>query len=43
MAAERTMDMDTTRRSFLSAAAAAPLILGATDKAGTKAPLVGVG
>jgi hypothetical protein len=43
MAAERTMDMDTTRRSFLSAAAAAPLILGATDKAGTKAPLVGDG
>src|SRR5580704_15104455 len=36
-------NMDTTRRSFLTATAAAPLILGATDKAGTKAPVLGDG
>jgi hypothetical protein len=36
-------NMDTTRRSFLTATAAAPLILGATDKAGSKAPILGDG
>ncbi len=39
--------MKTTRRQFLSAAAAAPIlspiILGAQDKAGTKAPVLGSG
>ena len=36
--------METTRRSFLATAGAtAPLLLGADDKAGTKAPVVGEG
>ncbi len=38
--------MQVTRRSFLvtaAAAAAAPVFLGATDKAGTKAPVLGQG
>ena len=38
--------MDTTRRNFLATAgglAAAPIILGATDKAGTKNPILGEG
>jgi hypothetical protein len=38
--------MDTTRRNFLATAgglAAAPIILGATDKAGTKNPMLGEG
>jgi hypothetical protein len=35
--------MKTTRREFLSAAAAAPVLLGLQDKAGTKAPVVGTG
>jgi len=34
---------DTTRRSFLAAAATAPFIMGATDKAGTKNPILGEG
>jgi hypothetical protein len=34
---------NTTRRSFLAATAAAPFVLGATDKAGTKNPIVGEG
>jgi len=35
--------MGTTRRSFLSAGVAAPFILNAQDKAGTKAPVLGEG
>ena len=35
--------MKKTRREFLTAAAAAPIILGATDKAGAKAPVLGRG
>lgn len=35
--------MTTTRRSFLAAGAAAPIILHAQDKAGTKAPVLGEG
>ena len=36
--------METTRRNFLAmAGAAAPLLLGAEDKAGTKAPVIGEG
>ena len=38
--------MDTTRRNFLAAAgsiAAAPIILGATDKTGKKNPILGMG
>ncbi len=35
--------METTRRSFLTAAATAPFVLGATDKAGAKAPVLGDG
>ena len=39
--------MKTTRREFLAATAAAPIlspiILGAQDKAGTKAPVLGSG
>ena len=35
--------MKTTRREFLSAAAAAPVLLGLQDKAGTKAPVIGTG
>jgi len=38
--------METTRRNFLAAAGAAvsaPMILGATDKAGTKLPILGSG
>src|SRR5215470_6135502 len=35
--------MDTTRRSFLTAMGTAPLILGATDKAGAKSPILGDG
>jgi hypothetical protein len=35
--------MQTTRREFLSATAVAPLLLGVTDKAGTKAPVLGQG
>ena len=34
---------DTTRRSFLAAAATAPFIMGATDKAGSKNPILGEG
>ncbi len=34
---------DTTRRSFLAAAATAPFVMGATDKAGTKNPILGEG
>lgn len=35
--------MDTTRRSFLGALAAAPVLLGAEDKAGSKNPILGTG
>jgi hypothetical protein len=35
--------MNTSRRKFLSAAAAAPLILGATNKSGTSKPVIGQG
>lgn len=35
--------MKTTRREFISAAAAAPILLGMQDKAGTKAPVIGTG
>jgi hypothetical protein len=35
--------MKTTRREFLSAAAAAPLLLRVQDKAGSKAPVMGTG
>jgi hypothetical protein len=35
--------MKTTRRSFLAATSAAPLIMNAQDKAGTKAPVLGEG
>jgi hypothetical protein len=35
--------MKKTRREFLATAAAAPLILGATDKAGAQAPVLGRG
>ncbi len=37
------MRRQTTRREFLAAAAAAPIILRASDKAGTKAPVLGSG
>jgi hypothetical protein len=37
------MGMATTRRQFLAASAAAPMILHAQDKAGTKAPVLGEG
>src|SRR5579871_3975294 len=40
---EGALNMDTTRRSFLAAAASAPFVLGATDKAGTKNPILGEG
>src|SRR6266581_4210429 len=35
--------MSTSRRKFIGAVALAPAILGATDKSGTKAPVVGTG
>lgn len=35
--------MTTTRRSFLAATATAPFLMGATDKAGTKNPILGEG
>ncbi|HVW86953.1 MAG TPA: hypothetical protein VHB50_19840, partial [Bryobacteraceae bacterium] len=35
--------MQTTRRTFIGTGLAAPLILGAQDKAGTKAPVLGSG
>jgi hypothetical protein len=35
--------MSTSRRKFIGAVAFAPAILGATDKSGTKAPVVGTG
>src|SRR5260370_32338236 len=35
--------MKTTRRNFLAVSAAGPIILGAQDKAGTKAPVLGDG
>jgi sugar lactone lactonase YvrE len=38
-----SMDSNTTRRGFLAAAATAPVILGATDKSGSKLPVLGEG
>src|SRR5215470_8414723 len=35
--------MSTSRRSFLTAATLAPTILGATNKSGTKLPVIGEG
>ena len=35
--------MKTTRREFLAATAAGPLLLGLQDKAGSKAPVLGQG
>ena len=35
--------MQTTRREFLGAVAASPILLGMQDKAGTKAPVMGSG
>ena len=41
LAATRFMTMKTTRREFLGAVAASPLLLGMQDKAGSKAPVMG--
>src|ERR1700710_2435051 len=35
--------MDTTRRTFIGALSAAPMLLGMDDKAGTKNPILGEG